>query len=222
MLASVIAEAISENFDIGNEAITPYVPVDLREMLSCQAQSNFCCAIALPCSREDMNLSFLELCLQQKDRMKERMAKDNMTARVIAYGDMIREVTKGISLADEETVHGLQKMAVETAKKGKTYLLSNVGRITLPKGMLPYIQNELIYAPVIEDSPMAVVSTFGDTGHFEWHQNNDNDMMAKAIAKAFEKHDIRVRMKDFGRITSDKVQPYLFRRSKNDESQSKS
>ena len=64
--------------------------------------------------------------------------------------------------------------------------------------------------PLIEDSPIACITAFGNTGCINWFQNSDDRLLVENIREKLVNYGIEAELFDEGRETSDTVEPYLY------------
>ena len=207
-LSTLIGDSIFSAYDIGDDIITASVPVDMRRMLDSNAQSNFTVNADLPYFKEETVLPFEERVLHQKQFLADQISRDNLISAVISYGDIIEDVMK-VPLSDKDTVEMLQRKTIEVARKQKTYLLTNVGPLKFPEDAMKYVIDVSVTLPLIEDSPIACVTAFGNTGCINWIQNSDDSLLINKIKETFVRIGIDAELIDEGRATSDTVEPYL-------------
>lgn len=208
-LSTLIAESISSIYDISDDIVTASVPVDMRRILDSNAQSNFTVNADLPFFNEETCLKFEQRVMRQKQFLAEQISRDNLISAVISYGDLIEDVMKA-PLSDKETVEMLQRKTIEAARNQKTYLLTNVGPLKFPEYAMKHIINADVTLPLIEDSPIACVTAFGNTGCINRIQNNDESLLINTIKDTFVKLGIDAQLIDEGRTASDTVEPYLY------------
>ena len=208
-LSTLIAESISSIYDISDDIVTASVPVDMRRILDSDAQSNFTVNADLPCFHGDTELPFEERVIRQKKFLSEQISPDNLISAVLSYGDMIEDVMK-VPLSDRKTVEMLQRKTVEVARKQKTYLLTNVGLLKFPEYAMGQIMDVSVTLPLIEDSPIACITAFGNTGCINWFQNSDDRLLVENIREKLVNYGIEAELFDEGRETSDTVEPYLY------------
>ena len=208
-LSALIGESITSLYNTGEDIITASVPVDMRRILDSDAQSNFTVNADLPCFHGDTGLPFEERVIRQKKFLSEQISPDNLISAVLSYGDMIEDVMK-VPLSDRKTVEMLQRKTVEVARKQKTYLLTNVGLLKFPEYAMGQILDVSVTLPLIEDSPIACITAFGNTGCINWFQNSDDRLLVENIREKLVNYGIEAELFDEGRETSDTVEPYLY------------
>ena len=75
---------------------------------------------------------------------------------------------------------------------------------------MKYVIDVSVTLPLIEDSPIACVTAFGNTGCINWIQNSDDSLLINKIKETFVRIGIDAELIDEGRATSDTVEPYLY------------
>ena len=198
----LISSTMYEYYDVKDATVVADVPVDVREKLGSRAQSNFTINISIPIERE-MTAKV------QEERYKELKEKLNTktTIEYLAYTmkgtAQFLSMIDQISLRDEAMLKMMESKASDPQEPMRSYLLSNIGLMKLPKDMMQYIKDFDIYFTNLEASPVFTMLTFGGRGMVIVGQNFEETGLIDAVYKKLKDMDVDADLKDYGRFTMD-------------------
>ena len=207
---TIIAKAMYRYYNLTDENIIANVPVDLRERLKSRAQSNFTTNVNLVITPEDLKMDMSSLMSLLRDRLKAATDLDKML-NDIANFSFIYDYLDQITFEDET---GLNAFAEQITKKPpvRTYLLSNIGAVKLPKDMVPLVDNVDISFTNLESTPVFTLLTYENRGTLIIGQNYEDNGFIRVLQDVFDEHGVKTTLSDCGLIRSDAVNIMDFER----------
>lgn len=205
---ALIAKTMKSFYGIEKHKYVANVPVDLRERLSSRAQSNFTTNVNINLADEDINLDMAEEMQLLRTRLKEATDLNKLLGNVVAFGEVLGYLDQ-IDLRNEDVLKGI---AESNSTPTRSYLLSNIGLVKLPSGMVPHVKNVDIMFTTMEASPVFVMLTYENRGTLIIGQNYCDDGFAQALCKTFADYGISTELKDCGLVRSDIVNVSAFDR----------
>lgn len=207
-MMAIIAEAMCELYEVGDRNILTGLPVDMRPILNSRALSNYGVVTVIPFEKDDFSLSLEKKTQKLNDTLKLSLQRENIMS-VAAFFAMASRKAPDVRLNDREAVFRMQQKQM-TDKGAFTYLLSNVGRIMLPKGMEDLIDDYHEGTASVSYAPGIYIYSIGKNSYLEL----ECDFESKDLFYAITDHIKRAGMEpevvydDYIRI--DTVKPYLF------------
>lgn len=211
VMTAVIGMAMHRIYDMGNDVMTPNVPVDLRPMLKSRAQSNFTTNVTLPYPPEYVDMPLEEQVSKLKEMLKLQTKPENLLTGLGPFERFLSEVMQ-VPLNDKKALDDLHSAMAEGSKASTTFLLTNVGAFKVPEGMKPYVLDFDGIAPNLEYSPVYALMSMGDHGRLLICQNFDSLELPDEICRVLDENGVKAEVLDCGLIWCDAVEPYLFDR----------
>lgn len=211
VLSSLIGMAIHRIFPVGEDTVSPNVPVDLRPVLKSAAQSNFTTNITLPYLTEYVSMPLEVQVAELKKMLASQTDKSVLISGMEGVPGFL-EGLKRVPLNDESALASFYGKMAEATMANTTYLLTNVGVFKVPTKMQPHILDFDGIAPNLEYSPVYALMTMGDSGRLIISQNSESVVLPEEIVKIMGENGVKVDLKDCGPVRTDSVMPYKFAR----------
>ena len=198
----LISSTMYEYYDVKDATVVADVPVDVREKLGSRAQSNFTINISIPIEREMTAKAQEERYKELKEKLNEKTKIEYLAYTMQGTGQFLSMIDQ-ISLRDEAMLKMMESKASDSQEPMRSYLLSNIGLMKLPKDMMQYIKDFDIYFTNLEASPVFTMLTFGGRGMVIVGQNFEETGLIDAVYKKLKDMDVDADLKDYGRFTMD-------------------
>lgn len=198
----LISSTMYEYYDVKDATVVADVPVDVREKLGSRAQSNFTINISIPIEREMTAKAQEERYKELKEKLNEKTKIEYLAYTMQGTGQFLSMIDQ-ISLRDEAMLKMMESKASDPQEPMRSYLLSNIGLMKLPKDMMQYIKDFDIYFTNLEASPVFTMLTFGGRGMVIVGQNFEETGLIDAVYKKLKDMDVDADLKDYGRFTMD-------------------
>lgn len=198
----LISSTMYEYYDVKDATVVADVPVDVREKLGSRAQSNFTINISIPIEREMTAKAQEERYKELKEKLNEKTKIEYLAYTMQGTGQFLSMIDQ-ISLRDEAMLKMMESKASDPQEPMRSYLLSNIGLMKLPKDMMQYIKDFDIYFTNLEASPVFTMLTFGGRGMVIVGQNFEETGLINAVYKKLKDMDVDADLKDYGRFTMD-------------------
>lgn len=198
----LISSTMYEYYDVKDATVVADVPVDVREKLGSRAQSNFTINISIPIEREMTAKAQEERYKELKEKLNEKTKIEYLAYTMQGTGKFLSMIDQ-ISLRDEAMLKMMESKASDPQEPMRSYLLSNIGLMKLPKDMMQYIKDFDIYFTNLEASPVFTMLTFGGRGMVIVGQNFEETGLIDAVYKKLKDMDVDADLKDYGRFTMD-------------------
>ena len=198
----LISSTMYEYYDVKDATVVADVPVDVREKLKSRAQSNFTVNISIPITREMTGKAQEDRYNALKEKLNEKTKIEYLAYTMQGTGQFLSMIDQ-ISLKDETMLKMLESKASDTQEPMRSYLLSNIGLMKLPKDMMQYVKDFDIYFTNLEASPVFTMLTFGGRGMVIVGQNFEETGLIDAVYTKLKDMDVDADLKDYGRFTMD-------------------
>ncbi|MBE5902238.1 MAG: hypothetical protein E7280_10080 [Lachnospiraceae bacterium] len=188
-LAAVVDSALLEMFEIADQHIVTGIPVDMRSRMKKKSQRNYIGNIRLPYYPEYRNLPFEEQVRRLQQDMDVQMDMANMISRARELEHVVDRVIKG-PLVEQNPAQGEARPAArEKGMAAQTIMLTNTGKVSLPKQMEDAI-DDLVLACLRENMLMSVVSSFRDQGNMLIRHDQYAEKLSQGICKILKENGI--------------------------------
>ena len=192
----IISRTMKDYYNLSDESLVANVPVDLRPMLDSHSQSNFTFNVNLPIYQEDFSLNDADLIKKLKTMLKENSRLENLADSIMqtipAYNKL-----DDISLRDEDAVKRFSNN-LSNIVSGRTYLLSNIGKIKMPENMASLIKDVKLKSTNLEATPVYVLYTYKNLGRLMIFQNYTNDGFVQALSDKLRCYGLINELEDLG------------------------
>lgn len=208
ILAALVAETMHDIYEVGERTIMAGVPVDMRAFLKPRALANYSSMTFLPFEALLAGLSMEEKAKALSETLADCLERDNLfgMAKLLSGGPVRTDYPP---MDDREKVLELYKARITQVGRF-TYLLTNVGRIRLPKGMEERITSYEMGTVALSYTPSMSVYTYGDTVCLGLACNFREDGLAKAILERMKTYHLAAEMVFDGYTTMDTVRTDYF------------
>ena len=208
----LLARTMYEYYNLSDVTIAADVPVDLRGKLSSRAQSNFTVNVSLPITAMDIHLNDTQLYSILRDRLKEITTIEKLAGR-LQSGLYLYDMLDNINLNDEKEIEQLENL-LKSAVLSRSYLLSNIGNIKMPAGMMEHVLDVDIYFTNAEATPVYTMLTYKEKGMLIIGQNFREDGFVKAICDRLSDFGLKNELFDGGIIRMDNADCRRFGRTR--------
>lgn len=173
IVAPLMMRAFDRKFGGGDKPVITQIPVDLRPLLPTVTTRYFICFIDLPYLPEYRELSLDEVFRRTKAFLKDQMQREQLLYRAKASADRCDTLHKAdMPLADKMAA---ARKLTEDFVLEDSFLITNVGRFTMPESCRPYILDYGAILPCAVQPFAMLVSSYGDTMKLSVAQR-DHDM----------------------------------------------
>lgn len=200
----LIAHTIYEYYDTGDKTVIGDVPVDLREKLGSRAQSNFTVNISIPIERGFFDLPDSERYQKLSDMLKERTSLEYLAYKMKEFGAFSAMLDQ-MPLNDDSFTKQMGDGEQGTPAPQRSYLLSNIGLMRLPRSVMEYVRDFDIYFTNLEPTPVYTMLTYGGRGMLIIGQNYADTGFARTLYEKLLKMDVDVSFRDDGVFCMDDV-----------------
>lgn len=200
----LIAHTIYEYYDTGDKTVIGDVPVDLREKLGSRAQSNFTVNISIPIERGFFDLPDSERYQKLSDMLKERTSLEYLAYKMKEFGAFSAMLDQ-LPLNDDSFMKQMGDGEQGAPAPQRSYLLSNIGLMRLPRSVMEYVRDFDIYFTNLEPTPVYTMLTYGGRGMLIIGQNYADTGFARTLYEKLLKMDVDVSFRDDGVFCMDDV-----------------
>ena len=173
IVAPLMMRAFDRKFGGGDKPVITQIPVDLRPLLPTVTTRYFICFIDLPYLPEYRELPLDEVFRRTKAFLKDQMQREQLLYRAKASADRCDTLHKAdMPLADKMAA---ARKLTEDFVLEDSFLITNVGRFTMPESCRPYILDYGAILPCAVQPFAMLVSSYGDTMKLSVAQR-DHDM----------------------------------------------
>lgn len=198
----LISGTMYEYYDVKDATVVADVPVDVREKLGSRAQSNFTVNISIPITRDIIGKGREERYKSLRDKLGEKTKIEYLAYTMKGTAQFLTMIEQ-ISLRDEAMLQMMESKASSTQEPMRSYLLSNIGLMKLPKDMMQYVKDFDIYFTNLEASPVFTMLTFGGKGMVIVGQNFEETGLINTVYSKLKAMDVDADLRDYGRFKMD-------------------
>jgi hypothetical protein len=200
---SILAQTMYEYYKLENQNIVGNVPVDMRARLGSRAQSNFTVNVDLVITKDILKLDMSEQMRILRSNLKAVTDTDVLLNQIVGL-DYMYDILNKIAFNDLEALDKLANRLLSNIPS-RSYLLSNIGLVKLPKDMEPYITNVDIMFTNLEATPVYTMLTYGNRGTLIIGQNYEDKGFMEALCNKFASYGVESTLSDCGLVRSDAV-----------------
>lgn len=205
VLAAMISEAVESLYEIGEQPITGYIPVNLRPMFQSETLCNSSIAITLPYSprlkEKDMDLK----CTALRGIMDLQIQRENFIYRMGRQIEMGRQ-REALDMPAEMK----QKIYVDRLTKGSrslyTYLLTYVGEFTIPEEAASFVKDLYFSIPAYLVPLSILASADKEVMRLSCTQNFKTDAVVKKIVEIMKKKGVQASFEDLGEMQTESLE----------------
>ena len=186
LLTVLISAAFRKTWDVGDQPVTGYVPLDLRTRFDMMTLQNCAYFVPLPHTKRNSNLPLDTQATVQRGIMDLQLQEENLRHRMGAL-----EKGQQDFKAVEVPFAAKQKAATARSRAGSktrySYVMTYVGKISLPELMRRQVNDFMINIPAF-DIPLAIAAAeYDGILNLVITQRFDNDQFAKNLLAECEK-----------------------------------
>ena len=204
VLAAIVSEAVEALYEVGEQSITGYIPVNLRPMFQSETLCNSSIAITLPYApklkEKDMDLK----CTVLRGIMDLQIQKENFVYRMGRQIEMGRQRE-----ALEMPAEMKQKVYVDRLTKGSrslyTYLLTYVGEFIVPEEAASMVKDLYFSLPAYLVPLSIFASADKDVMILSCTQNFKTDAVVKKIVEIMRGKGIQASFEDLGEMQTESL-----------------
>lgn len=159
IIAPIFSRAFYHKFGEGQEKpVIAQIPVDLRQFVPSMTTRYFICFIDLPYLPEYQSLPLPEVFVKTKEFLESQMQEEQLLYRAKRASDTCHELhERDIPLAEKEQA---AREITHSFVHEDSFLITNVGKFSLPACMLPYIEEYGAVLPCASQPFAMLISSY--------------------------------------------------------------
>ena len=204
VLSIVLSQALRRLYDVGEETVTGYIPVNLRPYYQSKALNNFSFAVTLPYRARLRSLDWdVQATIQRGilDLQTQRENFDYKLARMCASGEKTAQLP--LPAAQKQAV--LAARLRENARARYSYLLSYVGAMALPAGLRATVRDMEMFIPAFLVPFTVCAVALDDRLSLTCTQDFEGERVARALYEVLREQGIEAEYEDRGVVRADKL-----------------
>lgn len=193
IIAPVFSRAFYEKFGKGRELpVISQIPVDLRQFVPSMTTRYFICFIDLPYEAAWHSLPLPEVFRRTKEFLDTQMQEEQLLFRAKQASDTCRDLhERDLPLAEKEQE---ARRVTRGFVRADSFLVTNVGRFTLPACMEPYILDYGAVLPCGAQPFALLISSYRGKMKISVAQRDHDLAVVCGMIRAFESLGVNARM----------------------------
>lgn len=204
-LVAMLANSMAKKYNAKDKTFIYDIPVDMRGMLNSRAQSNFTSNVQLYVEPELLEKPLAEQVATLKSSLKNKIEKDNLVNSAKGASGFF-DMLNSIPLKQRDALLS----NIQNSAPNKTVLLSNIGKIDLPKEIQEQLEEIEFFIPVVDKVPALVPVTFGEVSRAYINQNFEDIGWIEAFCEEMNACGIETKLVDQGLVDVDTIDPNRF------------